>query len=90
MRTALSILMAVSGAASAANPAYDSAFAGYQAYREPVVRLAGRDTVTPPKAADPHAGHAMHQPAPAAKPAQPAGHEGHEGHEHHGHHQQKQ
>lgn len=100
MRAALYILVAAaSGAACAAEPGYDSAFAGYQAYREPVVRLAGRDKVAPPKAADPHAGHAMHHgedphaghhPAPAKAEDPPAPSPGHEGHEHHQHHQQKQ
>jgi len=92
-------MLALAGTASAA-PAYDSAFRHYQPFREPVVRLAGRDTVKPAtKPADPHAGHAMHDAAPAAKLDPHAGHAGHqpaakkpkpppqptEGHEHHDH-----
>lgn len=85
MRSALFTLMLLAGAASAApqqaaTSAYDSAFAGYQPFREPALKLAGRDTVKPADphaghgahgshdapAADPHAGHAMHRPAPKA------------------------
>lgn len=106
MRAALFLFVAAAGgaasAAPGASPAYDSAFAGYQAWREPVTRLAGCDTVAPPKPADPHAGHAMHRPAPAkaedphaghamhqpAPAAQPA--DPHAGHEHHRHRQQEE
>lgn len=109
MRSALFTLMLLAGAASAApqqaaTPAYDSAFAGYQPFREPALKLAGRDTVKP---ADPPAGHGMQHGghgshgAPAADPH--AGHAGHAmpqpaakpadphaGHEGHEHHQHKE
>lgn len=78
LKTTLLALAAGSTTALAAEPpaaAYDSAFTDYKPYREPVLRLAGRDTVKPPaKAADPHSGHAMHGAAPADKADPHAGH----------------